>query len=62
MSEDDILQCECGSIHWTIARDGLIECAECKHPNGDHIAGPANVTSYLQENGVEIIDPEVHAH
>lgn len=62
MSEDDILQCECGSIHWTIARDGLIECAECKHPNGERMATHSNVVAALKWRNVEIIDPEVHAH
>lgn len=55
MSEDDILQCECGCTSFHVARDGLIECADCGHPNANHLAVKADVDASLAARGVRVI-------
>lgn len=62
MSEDDLAQCECGCIEFTIARDGLIECVECRHPLDNLMAKPARVRDELTRRGVKIIEPEHYVH
>jgi len=64
-SETDIIQCECGCTHFTIARDGLIECAECGHPTDGHVAVEADVRTLVLARGVAITikhDPDSYAH
>lgn len=61
-SDDDIIQCECGCTTFTIARDGLIECADCGHPTDGHLAVETDVRKALTKHGVEIIDRESYAH
>jgi hypothetical protein len=64
MSEDDIIECECGSRTFTIARDGLIECSECRHPTADHIAYESKniVAKWINRIGLKIVEPESYAH
>lgn len=64
MSEDDIIECECGSRTFTIARDGLIECSKCMHPTADHIAfeAPGSAATFIELNGLKIVEPESYAH
>lgn len=62
MREDDILECECGSTEFQISRDGLIECASCKHPCDSVIAVEFDVRGWLAERGVAVVDPEAKAH
>lgn len=62
MSEDDIIECECGSSHFYISRDGLIECTACGHPTDDLMAIRADVHETMKRRGVEIVEPESYAH
>ena len=55
MRYTDILKCECGCKTFTIARDGLIECAACKHPTANHVAVNWNVDRLLARRGVKIL-------
>lgn len=61
-SETDIIQCDCGCTHFTVSRDGLIECAECGHPTDGLIAIEKDVHKELGKRGVKIIDKEAFAH
>jgi len=56
-SEDDLIQCECGCIEFTVSRDGLIECAECRHPTDGHMAMEIDVKTYCKVHGVKIVSP-----
>ena len=60
-SADDIQQCECGSTHYRICRDGVLECAECGHPDGDRMAVKRDLRKWAKKNGVKIKPAEARA-
>ncbi|MEQ1670123.1 MAG: hypothetical protein ABL893_04615 [Hyphomicrobium sp.] len=61
-SSDDILQCDCGCIVFTISRDGLIECGRCRAPTAGLIATPEDVPAYIEAKGINIRKDRLAKH